>query len=65
MPSSVISSISYDAATLVLTITFVSGTVYYYKNVPEEIYQALKTSRMKGVYLNKQIKGRYRYEKIN
>jgi hypothetical protein len=64
MPSSVVSSISYDAAKVTLRITFVSGMIYNYKNVPEEIYQALKTSRSKGTFLNKHIKGRYQFEKV-
>lgn len=38
--------------------------VYDYKNVPEEIYIALKTSGAKGIYLNQNIKGKYKYEKI-
>ncbi len=64
MPSTVISTINYDAATSTLRITFVSGMIYDYKNVPEEIYQALKTSGAKGIYLNQHIKGRYLFEKI-
>ncbi|MEO8860992.1 MAG: KTSC domain-containing protein [Ginsengibacter sp.] len=35
MPSSVVSSIQYDASKAVLTIIFVSGMVYKYKDVPE------------------------------
>jgi hypothetical protein len=65
MPSSVISTINYDPATAILRITFVSGVVYDYKNVPEEIYKALKTSGAKGIYLNRHIKGRYQFEKID
>ncbi|MEO6454986.1 MAG: KTSC domain-containing protein [Ginsengibacter sp.] len=64
MPSSVVSAISYNAATATLRITFVSGMIYDYKNVPEEVYTALKTSGSKGTYLNQQIKGSYRFEKI-
>ena len=64
MPSTVISKINYDAATSTLRITFVSGMIYDYKNVPEEIYHALKTSGAKGIYLNQHIKGKYPFEKI-
>lgn len=64
MPSSVIAGISYDAASATLRISFVSGMIYEYKDVPEEIYTALKTSDAKGIYLNRQIKGKYRFEKI-
>jgi hypothetical protein len=64
MPSTVISSISYDTANATLRIAFVSGVIYDYKNVPEEVYHALKTSGTKGIYLNRQIKGKYLFEKI-
>jgi hypothetical protein len=64
MPSSVVSTMNYDAATSTLRITFVSGMIYDYKNVPQEIYIAMKTSGAKGIYLNQHIKGKYKFEKI-
>lgn len=64
MPSTVISSMSYNADTSVLRVTFVSGMIYEYKDVPEEIYIAMKTSGAKGIYLNQHIKGKYQFEKI-
>lgn len=64
MPSSVISTTSYDPSTSALRIIFVSGMIYEYKNVPEEVYVAMKTSGAKGIYLNKHIKGKYEFEKI-
>lgn len=64
MPSTVISSIYYDAESTVLRIQFVSGLVYAYKNVPPEIYTALKTSKTKGIYFNQHIKGNYSFEKL-
>ena len=64
MPSTVISSINYDENACRLTITFVSGKIYEYKDVPEEIYNGLKTSRSKGIYFNEYIKDKYEYEKV-
>lgn len=64
MPSTVISSIHYDASSATLRIGFVSGLVYDYRNVPAEIYTALKTSKTKGIYFNQHIKGHYPFEKI-
>jgi len=55
----------YDQETATLRVIFVSGMVYDYKNVPEEVYQAMKTSGSKGTYLNKHIKGHYAYEKVS
>jgi hypothetical protein len=64
MPSAVISSISYDAATLKLRVQFTSGMIYDYLDVPEAVYIAMKTSGAKGIYLNRYIKGKYAFEKI-
>jgi hypothetical protein len=64
MPSSVVANMSYDADTSTLRIIFVSGTIYDYKNVPEEVYHAMKTSGSKGTYLNQHIKGNYEFEKV-
>jgi len=65
MPSSVVASFEYDASTSTLRVTYVSGVVYDYKNVPEEVYAAMKTSFSKGTFLNHYIKGKYAYEKIS
>ena len=64
MPSTVISTMSYDVASATLRIIFVSGMIYDYKNVPEEVFIALKTSAAKGIYLNQHIKGKYQFEKV-
>ena len=54
----------YDPILSVLRIEFVSGLIYEYKDVPAHVYQEMKTSGAKGIYLNKHIKGKYRFEKI-
>jgi len=38
--------------------------VYDYKNVPEEVYLAMKSSFSKGSFLNQHIKGKYEFEKV-
>lgn len=65
MPSTVIANMHYDARSLVLRIIFVSGLVYDYKNVPPDVYQAMKNSDSKGAYLNQYIKGNYDFKKIS
>lgn len=65
MPSTVIANMTYDEVTSTLRIKFVSGLVYDYKNVPVEIYQAMKTSGSKGIYLNRYVKGNYKFKKIS
>lgn len=65
MPSSVVSGIHYYPSTHTLRIIFVSGTVYDYINVPEKIYAEMKKAFSRGTYLNKYIKGFYKYRKVN
>jgi hypothetical protein len=64
MPSSVVLAIQYDPVSATMRVIFVSGIIYDYKNVPEKIYRAMKTSGSKGRYLNQHIKGHYEFEKI-
>jgi len=64
MPSSVISHFSYDEEHKNLQITFVTGMVYVYKNVPTKIYQMLKISGSKGRYFNAYIKDKFKFSKV-
>ena len=65
MPSTVISAIEYDGESSTLRVIYVSGMIYDYKNVPHEVYLAMKTAFAKGTFLNQHIKGKYPFEKIN
>jgi hypothetical protein len=64
MPSSVVAAMQYDQASATLRIIFVSGMVYDYRNVPEDVYKAMKTASSKGTFLNRFIKGHYKFKKI-
>jgi hypothetical protein len=64
MPSSVIAAIKYNVRAAILRIIFVSGKIYDYKNVPEELFNELKAAASKGTFLNKKIKGRFEFEKV-
>jgi hypothetical protein len=64
MPSSVVAAIEYDAHSSILRVIYVSGMVYDYKNVPEEVYKAMKTAFSKGTFLNQHIKGKFPFEKV-
>ena len=64
MPSSVVNKMHYDPKKHVLTIVYVSGNVYDYKDVPEQVYQEMKTAFSKGEFLNEHIKGKYSFEKV-
>jgi len=64
MPSSVVAAIRYDTVTSTLRVIYVSGSVYDYKQVPEKIYNEMRTASSKGEFLNKHIKPNYEFEKI-
>lgn len=64
MPSSVVATIVYDRASSTMRVIFVSGAIYDYKNVPQNVFNEMKTSDSKGIYLNQHIKGHYEFEKI-
>lgn len=65
MPSTVVARIEYDNESQILKITFLSGAVYAYYNVPDEVYVDLKKARSKGQFLNQHIKDVYDFEKLN
>jgi len=64
MPSTVVAHSHYDASTSTLRITYVSGAVYDYKNVPQSVYEDMKASGSKGIFLNLRIKGHYEFEQV-
>jgi len=64
MPSTVVSQYVYIPESETLRITFVSGTVYDYKKVPEEVYLEMKAAFSKGTFLNENIKGNFEFEKV-
>lgn len=64
MPSSVISHFSYNEERKDLKITFVTGMVYVYRNVPAKIYQMLKIAGSKGRYFNANIKDKFKFNKV-
>jgi len=64
MPSTVVNAIKYYPEKKVLRIIYVSGSVYDYKDVPENVYAEMKSSGSKGGYLNKFVKGKYEFSKV-
>ena len=54
----------YNADSETLKIIYVSGNVYDYLKVPPQVYEAMRSATSKGTFLNKQIKGHYRYKKV-
>jgi len=64
MPSSVINHFSYDIESGTLKIAFVSGMIYQYRKVPQQIYDMFKASGSKGRYFNHFIRGKFKYKKL-
>ena len=59
MPSAVIAAYDYDADTETLTVRYRSGKVYNYLQVPEKVYKEMRATMAKGIFLNRNIKGKY------
>ena len=64
MPSSVIRRFRYDERRRRLTVTFVSGEVYEYEDVPPEVTEDFRAARSKGRYFGPNIRDRYPYRRV-
>jgi hypothetical protein len=47
-----------------LKVTFVSGRLYVYEDVPPEVAAAFRNARSKGTFFNHEIRDRYVYRDI-
>lgn len=59
MQSRAIRSVGYAPETRELEIEFSSGQVYLYSDVPQPVYDWLLRAPNKGIYVTRQISGRY------
>lgn len=62
--SSNISRFAFDGSNMVLTVEFKNGGTYQYFDVPEGIFEQMRTAESKGRYLAQNIKGTYRYARL-
>ena len=62
--SSNIAAIGYDPATETLEVEFLSGSVYQYYNVSENMYDQLMKDGSKGRFLHAYIKNAYPYSRV-
>lgn len=62
--SSNIAAVGYDPNTMTLEVEFTSGSVYQYFDIPEAVFQELMSAASIGTFLNRHIKGSYRYAPI-
>ena len=64
LSSSNLAEVGYDLPTQTLEVCFKSGRTYQYFDVPEHIYEALKSAGSPGGYLSREVKGTYRYARV-
>lgn len=65
MPSAVIAKYDYDAQSETLTITYHSGKIYRYLSVPQKVYNEMRATMVKGIFFNRNIKGKYPFEELS
>lgn len=65
MPSTVVAEMEYDPRGKNLRIRFVSGLVYEYLDVPEKVFSSMRHSGSKGAFLNRYIKGHYKFRRLS
>ena len=62
--SSNVRSVGYDSHTQTLEVEFLSGWVYQYYGVPDQMYQEFMQAASKGRFLNFYLKNRYPYSRV-
>ena len=65
MPSSVIDRWTYDEAARRLVVTFVSGDVYAYLDVPPLEAGGLRVAASKGRFFAERIRDRFAFERVH
>jgi hypothetical protein len=64
MPSTAIRRYAYRHALAALDIEFVTGRVYRYFAVPQEVAAGFSRYRSKGVYFNLALRDRFSFERL-
>jgi hypothetical protein len=64
MPSNAISDVAYDQKRERLTVTFASGRVYEYVDVPAEVVASFQSAFSKGAFFNSYIRERYDFKEL-
>ena len=65
MPSSVIRRFSYDPPHRRLRVTFTSGDVYDYDQVPADVVADFRDAASKGRFFGPNIRDRYPYRRVS
>ena len=62
--STCFSRVGYDRDKQILAVEFITTGLYYYYDVPEEVYKEFRKADSLGGWYNRNIKGEYQCEKI-
>jgi hypothetical protein len=62
--STTIASVGHDSDTGMLEVEFVTGSIYRYRRVSEDVFEAFLTAASKGGYFNAHIKDAYDCERV-
>lgn len=61
--SSTVEAVGYDDKAQELHVQFTSHGIYIYYEVPRNVFDAFMSAASKGSFLNREIKGVYRFAK--
>jgi len=64
MPSTAIADFKYDTDAERLTVTFVTGRIYEYFNVPAYVAASFRSAFSKGTFFNAYIRDRYDFREL-
>ncbi|MEI9805075.1 MAG: KTSC domain-containing protein [Pseudolabrys sp.] len=64
MPSTAIADIHYDPKIERLTVTFVTGRIYEYVDVPPHVAASFQSAFSKGTFFNAYIRDRYDFREL-
>jgi hypothetical protein len=62
--SSMMTRVDYDDEACELDVTFTTGKIYRYSNVPCEIYEGLLDAESKGQFFNQNIKDAFAFVEV-
>ena len=62
--SSNVKSVGYDEMTMDLEIEFITGAIYRYSKVPEDVYVSFMTAPSIGSAIHQMLRGKYETQKV-
>ncbi len=62
--STTLAAVAYDSSTEMLRLQFRSRAIYCYFGVPSRTWQQLIMAESKGAYFNRNIRGRFPFQRL-